>query len=231
MKKGRLVVLSGAGISAESGLRTFRDSDGLWEEHRAEDVATPEAWERDMDLVLRFYNLRRAQLAEAQPNAAHKELAALEQDWEVAIVTQNVDDLHERGGSTQVTHLHGELRKIRSSVDPKEVQDIAYRNLERGELCSYGEQLRPSIVWFGESVPLIEAAQEIVSQADQLIIIGTSLNVYPAAGLMYACPDHCQIYLIDPDPAMTQYASERITVVTEKATAGMSTVASVLSEL
>jgi NAD-dependent deacetylase len=231
MKKGRLVVLSGAGISAESGLRTFRDSDGLWEEHRVEDVATPEAWERDMDLVLRFYNLRRAQLAEAQPNAAHKELAALEQDWEVDIVTQNVDDLHERGGSTRVTHLHGELRKIRSSVNPKEVQDIAYRNLGRGELCSHGVQLRPNIVWFGESVPLIEAAQEIVSQADQLIIIGTSLNVYPAAGLMYACPDHCRIYLIDPDPAMTQYASERITVITKKATAGMSTVASVLSEL
>ncbi len=228
MKK-RLVVLTGAGISAESGLRTFRDSDGLWEEHRIEDVATPEAWEKDPETVLRFYNLRREQLAEVEPNDAHRLLATLEDDWDVAIVTQNVDDLHERAGSKRVLHLHGELRKVRSTKIPSDIQDIGYSALKLGDLCSAGFQLRPHIVWFGEAVPLIELAQEITAKADHLLIVGTSLNVYPAAGLMHAASIDCPITLIDPAPEMALYSSERIKVVNEKATIGMSIVAQMLS--
>jgi len=229
MKK-RLVVLTGAGISAESGLRTFRDSDGLWEEHRIEDVATPEAWNRDPETVLRFYNLRRMQLAEVEPNEAHVALARLERDWDVHIVTQNVDDLHERAGSQQVLHLHGELSKVRSTGKPSEIHDIGYTSLSLGDTCSSGFQLRPHIVWFGEAVPLIDEAQAIVSEADHLLIVGTSLNVYPAAGLMHAAPLDCAIILVDPAPEMLQHQSERITVINEKATIGMSIVAGMLSK-
>lgn len=229
MKK-RLVVLTGAGISAESGLRTFRDSDGLWEEHRIEDVATPEAWARDPETVLRFYNLRRMQLAEVEPNEAHNSLAQLEESWDVQLVTQNVDDLHERAGSSNVLHLHGELRKVRSTGNPEEIKDIGYSELMLGDTCSSGFQLRPHIVWFGEAVPLIEVAQEIVSEADYLLIIGTSLNVYPAAGLIHAAPLNCPVMLIDPAPEMTHYENERITVINEKATIGMSIVARMLLE-
>lgn len=225
MEKRRLVVLSGAGVSAESGLRTFRDSDGLWEQHRIEDVATPEAWARDPELVLRFYNLRRAQLAEAEPNEAHRIIAQLESDWQVDVITQNVDDLHERGGSTRVMHLHGELRKVRSTGAPSDIRDIGYAALELGDRCALGHQLRPHIVWFGESVPMIGPAQGLVSQADALLIIGTSLNVYPAAGLMHAAPVDCPVYLVDPDPAMQQFGDGRIQVITEKATTGMTIVA------
>ena len=224
-------MLSGAGISAESGLRTFRDSDGLWEEHRVEDVATPEAWSRDMDLVLRFYNQRRTQLANAFPNEAHRILAELESEWDVQIITQNVDDLHERAGSSKVLHLHGELTKVRSSVNRNEILDIGYRELQKGEFCTEGSQLRPHIVWFGEDVPLIEQAAILTAEADVLIVVGTSLNVYPAAGLINYASSDCRHYLVDPDPSMKSYEDHGITVVNEKATSGMSLVAQYLKEI
>ena len=213
MKK-RLVILSGAGISAESGLRTFRDSDGLWEEHSIYDVATPQAWVKDQDLVLRFYNARRTQLAEATPNAAHKEVARLEEYFDVDVITQNVDDLHERGGSTHVLHLHGELTKVRSSAIVSDIRDIGYRELKSGELCGQGHQLRPHIVWFGEDVPLISTAAELVNEADFLVVVGTSLNVYPAAGLKDVARPGTPVYLIDPDETMTSLNSGTLTVVT-----------------
>jgi NAD-dependent deacetylase len=230
VKKRDLVVLSGAGISAESGLRTFRDSDGLWEEHAIEDVATPDAWERNMELVLRFYNLRRSQLSEAEPNSAHNILAELEKDWNVKIITQNVDDLHERAGSQEILHLHGELTKVRSSSNDSFIKDIGYRELLIGETCPNGSQLRPHIVWFGEAVPMMDKAHKTASMADVMIVIGTSLNVYPAAGLIHSAPVDCPIILIDPDPRMKEMEGGRITVLNEKATKGMSLVAQMLSE-
>lgn len=196
MKK--IAVLTGAGVSAESGLKTFRDHDGLWHDHRIEDVATPEAWERDMDLVNEFYNERRKNLFEAKPNAAHIALARLEQKYEVDIITQNVDDLHERGGSSRVLHLHGELKKVRSSIDPDLVYELNGWELKRGDLCEKGSQLRPHIVWFGEPVPLIMEATKLVEQADILMIIGTSLQVYPAAGLVHYAFAGAPKYYIDP---------------------------------
>ena len=196
MKK--IVVLTGAGVSAESGLKTFRDHDGLWHDHRVEDVATPEAWERDMDLVNEFYNERRKNLLEAKPNAAHIALARLEDKYDVQIITQNVDDLHERGGSTKVLHLHGELKKVRSSVDESLLYELKGWELKRGDLCEKGSQLRPHIVWFGEPVPLIVEAARLVEQADILIIIGTSMQVYPAAGLIHYAFAGAPKYYIDP---------------------------------
>lgn len=197
MKK--IVVLTGAGVSAESGLRTFRDHDGLWHDHRVEDVATPEAWERNMDLVNEFYNERRKNLMEAQPNAAHIALARLEEKYDVQIITQNVDDLHERGGSAKVLHLHGELRKVRSTADPSLVYELEGWELKRGDLCERGSQLRPHIVWFGEPVPLIVEAARMVEEADILIIIGTSLQVYPAAGLIHYAFAGAPKFYIDPN--------------------------------
>jgi NAD-dependent deacetylase len=196
MKK--IVVLTGAGVSAESGLKTFRDHDGLWHNYRVEDVATPEAWERDMDLVLDFYNQRRKNLLEAVPNAAHIALARLEDKYIVNIVTQNVDDLHERGGSSRVMHLHGELKKVRSSVDPSLIYELHGWELKKGDLCEKGSQLRPHIVWFGEPVPLIEEAAELCAEADMMIVIGTSLQVYPAAGLIHYAFAGAPKYYIDP---------------------------------
>ena len=197
MHKKKLVVLSGAGISAESGLKTFRDSDGLWENHRVEDVATPEAFRRDPELVMRFYNLRRAQLNEVEPNDAHKILAALEDDFEVHIITQNVDNLHQRGGSSRVLHLHGELCKVRP-LDSEEEGIIEWlSDLNIGDTDERGVQLRPHIVWFGEMVPAMEAAADIASQADIFLVIGTSMKVYPAAGLIDFFPPHCELYVID----------------------------------
>ena len=181
MKK--LVVLSGAGISAESGIKTFRDMGGLWEEYDVSEVATPAAWERNRELVLRFYNERRKALLSAQPNAAHLAIAALQKEYDVDIITQNVDDLHERAGSKNILHLHGELRKARCTVNENEIVDIDGWELNEGDLSKSGHQLRPHIVWFGELVPAIEQAIPIVHAADILLIIGTSLNVYPAAGL------------------------------------------------
>ncbi len=205
--KEHIVVLTGAGISAESGLSTFRDTDGLWDKHSVYDVATPEAFERNRDLVLRFYNERRRQLQEVEPNQAHRLLAELESQYRVTVVTQNVDNLHERGGSTNVVHLHGELTKARSSVDPELVYDIGYRDIQPGDTCDRGGQLRPHIVWFGEEVPMLEAAAELVRTADRLLIVGTSLQVYPAAGLVHEVDFDVPITVIDPgEPASVSRA-------------------------
>lgn len=193
-----IVVFSGAGVSAASGIRTFRDHGGLWEQYPVEEVATPEAWERDPEKVLRFYDLRRRQVLEALPNAAHAAIAGLEEHFSVDVITQNIDDLHERAGSTQVLHLHGEIRKARSTLDPACVVDLPGAELPWGMRCPLGSQLRPHIVWFGEPVPLIMEAAQRVARADVLIIVGTSLAVQPAAGLVFAAPPHCEKYLVDP---------------------------------
>lgn len=194
-----LVVLTGAGVSAESGIRTFRDTNGLWEEHRIEDVATPEAFARNPALVLDFYNKRRTQAREVAPNAAHLALAGFEEvpGWTVSIITQNVDDLHERAGSGRVLHLHGMLTKMRSVQDEATIYHCD-SDIVVGDLAPDGSQLRPHIVWFGELVPAIEEAAEIVSTADALLVVGTSLQVYPAAGLLHYAPAGCPVYVIDP---------------------------------
>lgn len=196
MKK--IVILSGAGISAESGLQTFRDSDGLWNNFRIEDVATFDAWQRNTDLVMDFYNQRRKQLLECEPNPAHFALKKLEDYFDVNIVTQNVDNLHERAGSSKILHLHGELTKSRSSVDENLVYDIEGWELKIGDKCEKGSQLRPHIVWFGEPVPEMSIAVRIVEKADILIVVGTSLQVYPAAGLINYAKRDAKIYLVDP---------------------------------
>lgn len=198
MKKYRIVVFSGAGMSAESGLSTFRDSGGLWEKYRIEDVATPEAWFRNRTRVINFYNMRFNQLSEVEPNEAHKAIADMERDYEVKVITQNVDNLHERAGSTNVLHLHGELAKCRSEGNPNYVMDMPHGGLEIGMKCPEGYQLRPNVVWFGEAVPNMVPAQEIISKCDALIVIGTSLNVYPAAGLVFSAPRQSKTVLVDP---------------------------------
>jgi NAD-dependent deacetylase len=218
MKK-RIAVLTGAGISAESGIKTFRDSGGLWEDHRIEDVASPEGWARNKELVLNFYNQRRKQLLECNPNRAHFALAELEEKYDVTIVTQNVDDLHERGGSTHVVHLHGELLKMRSSADESLVYDC-YDDIHVGDKCPKGSQLRPHIVWFGEAVPEIENAVEIVRQSDILIVIGTSLVVYPAAGLVNYSRYEIPKWLIDPND-MSLPRIPNLKFINEKATVGV----------
>ncbi len=196
MKK--IVVLTGAGISAESGLSTFRDSGGLWEGHDVYQVATPEAWKKNPDLVLEFYNQRRRQLLECHPNAAHQYLAALEKRYDVVVVTQNIDDLHERGGSTNVLHLHGELRKAKSEYNHELIVPIHGSELVRRDLGPDGHQLRPHVVWFGEPVPMMDQAIAEVEQADHLLIIGTSLLVYPAAQLVDFVKPSCKVVIIDP---------------------------------
>lgn len=218
MKK-KLVILTGAGMSQESGIRTFRDSDGLWEEYKITEVATPEAWERNPELVMKFYNDRRKQLYESEPNAGHLGLVDLEQDFEVRIITQNIDDLHERAGSSNVLHLHGELKKARSSVDESLIYDIDGWELKFGDRCAKGSQLRPHIVWFGEAVPAIEEAIPIVEEADILVVIGTSLNVYPAAGLVSYAPKGTPIFLIDP--ARPQLYIKNVVYIQEKAGKGV----------
>lgn len=197
MKK-HLVVLTGAGVSAESGLRTFRENNGLWEEYNVYDVATPQAWNSNPKLVLEFYNQRRKQLFEALPNTAHKILADLEDRFFVSIITQNIDDLHERAGSSNVLHLHGELKKARSTLNAKYVVPINGWELNIGDTCPQGGQLRPHVVWFGEDVPMMEQAAEITSTADILLVAGTSLNVYPAAGLVDIAPPAVPVYVVDP---------------------------------
>jgi len=221
MKK-KIVVLTGAGISAESGIKTFRDSDGLWENHRIEDVATPQGWAANPTLVLDFYNQRRAQLLEVEPNGGHRALADLERNFDVHIVTQNVDDLHERAGSTQILHLHGQLRQVRS----ERLEHLVYpwdKDLHLGDLCERGHQLRPNIVWFGEAVPMLEPAAELAEQADIFIIIGTSLQVYPAAGLMGYARRHIPFYYIDPRPQLNFELSTmpNLTVIEEPASTGV----------
>lgn len=217
MKK--VVVLSGAGVSAESGIKTFRDSNGLWEEYKVEDVASIDGWYRNKELVLNFYNARRRALQNAGPNDAHKIIAQLEDDFDVTVVTQNVDNLHERAGSTKIIHLHGELTKARSVKDEFTTYDIGYNDIHLGDKAPDGGQLRPFIVWFGESVPELGRAAKEVEKADILIIIGTSLNVYPAAGLVHYTKPGCKIYLIDPQPMNLRM--ENFTQIQDVATEGM----------
>ncbi|MBS3771130.1 MAG: NAD-dependent deacylase [Bacteroidales bacterium] len=219
MKK--LVVLTGSGISAESGLKTFRDMGGLWEQYEITEVASPEAWERDPELVLKFYNERRKQLLEVHPNEAHKILAELENYFDVETITQNIDDLHERAGSSKVLHLHGELRKARSTGDPNLVYDIEGAELKLGDTCEKGYQLRPHVVWFGEPVPAIGEAAALTREAGIMAIIGTSLVVYPAAGLVDFAGKDCPIYVVDP-LADQQSGIKNVHLIKEKATTGVS---------
>lgn len=218
MKK--IAVLTGAGMSAESGFSTFRDAGGLWEQHRVEDVATPEGFRRNPEMVLNFYNERRKQLLNAKPNDGHLALAALEKDFEVHIITQNVDNLHERAGSSQVIHLHGELMKVRSTGPGQEIYELSPEHFEIhvGDKCPKGYQLRPHVVWFGEPVPEIEKAMEIVSEADIFVIIGTSMQVYPAAGLIHYVKDDSPIFLIDPKEVNVH--QKNVTVIQKGASEG-----------
>lgn len=218
MKK--LVVLTGAGMSAESGIKTFRDSGGLWEEHRVEDVASPMGWVLNRKLVLKFYNDRRRELARCEPNAGHLGLAALEKHFDVHVITQNIDNLHERAGSTDVVHLHGELTKARSTKDSDLIYDIGYKDINEGDKCELGSQLRPHIVWFGEAVPMIEEAVKITSLADIFVVIGTSLNVYPAAGLIEYVPDSASLWLIDPKDVYVP-GDRKVAVIKEPASKGV----------
>ncbi len=204
-----VVVLSGAGVSAESGLKTFRDSDGLWENHQVEDVATPQAWRKDPELVQRFYNERRRQVVAAQPNAAHFALAALENYCPVSVITQNIDDLHERAGSTKVMHLHGEILKSRSSRNEHLLYDTHGEDIEMGQKCELGSQLRPHVVWFGEAVPAMEEAMQWVRQADILLVVGTSLAVYPAASLVGYAPPAAEVVVVDPVAPPVNHARVR----------------------
>ena len=225
MKK-HLVILTGAGVSAESGFATFRDTGGLWEQYNVNDVASIEGWYRNRKLVLEFYNQRRAQLKEAKPNAAHVAMAELEKDFRVDVITQNVDNLHERAGSTRVLHLHGELTKVRPengiydrTESEAEVIDVGYRPIILGDLAPNGSQLRPHIVFFGEAVPNIGKAIDLVEQADILLIVGSSLQVYPAAGLYRYARNDCPIYVIDPKPV--PISDPRVTFIQDVATKGM----------
>lgn len=224
MKK--LVVLTGAGMSAESGIPTFRASDGLWENHRVEDVASPEGWERDPHLVLDFYNQRRKQVLGVEPNRGHQILAALEASHEVHIITQNIDNLHERAGSTNVLHLHGQITQARSTRDPSLIYPIEGWELQWGDTCELGSQLRPHIVWFGEAVPMIEPAAELVSRADIFVVVGTSLQVYPAAGLTAFARPGCPKYIIDPH---TPAVADGMTAIRKTASEGLAELATMLA--
>jgi NAD-dependent deacetylase len=201
----KLVVFTGAGISAESGIKTFRDSGGLWEEYDINDVATPQAWHKNQKLVLEFYNQRRKQVIEANPNAAHIALATLEKKYDVHIITQNIDNLHERAGSTSVLHLHGEIMKARSSEYEHLIYDVKNSEIKDGEVCEMGFQLRPHIVWFGEMVPMMEPAIELASNCEIFIVVGTSLDVYPAAGLINYTSQESKKYLVDPNAKRLPY--------------------------
>lgn len=217
-------------MSAESGIKTFRDSGGLWEEYKVEDVATLEAWERNMELVSGFYNQRRKQVMEAQPNEAHKIIAELQNDFDVTVITQNVDNLHERAGSKNVIHLHGEIMKAQSSIDPTLVYELDHWEIKIGDKCELGSQLRPHIVWFGEMVPLMDPAIDIVGKADLLTVIGTSLNVYPAAGLVDYSPSEIPKWLVDPaDFNLSQI--KNLTHIKETAVNGMRKLKDVLLKL
>lgn len=223
MEKTKIVVLTGAGISAESGIKTFRDADGLWEGHDIMEVASPVGFDKNPALVLDFYNQRRRQLQEVQPNKGHKALVQLEEKYDVTIVTQNVDNLHERAGSSNIIHLHGELSKMRGVAHPYKIYDCT-GDISVGDVCERGSQLRPHIVWFGEDVPMIETAVAECIQADILLIIGTSMQVYPAASLINFVPQSTPIYFIDPKPSVNENAYENLTVIAEKASTGVVTV-------
>ncbi|MCB9198617.1 MAG: NAD-dependent deacylase [Flavobacteriales bacterium] len=227
MKK--LVVFTGAGISQESGIQTFRDSDGLWEEYDIEEVASINAWHRNPTLVLDFYNKRRKNALEAEPNKAHYAIGELEKYFDVQVITQNIDNLHERAGSSDVLHLHGMIDMAKSEVTGEQVL-LNGRNIEIGDLCSNGHQLRPDIVWFGEEVPNISIAADIIREADALMIVGTSLNVYPAAGLIHVAPEYSLKYLIDPNLNRVKNI-KRLKIINEKATIGVPIAAESLIEL
>ncbi|MGB0838859.1 MAG: SIR2 family NAD-dependent protein deacylase [Chitinophagales bacterium] len=219
MKK--LVILTGAGISAESGIQTFRGAGGLWNGHDIMEVATPQGWQKNPSLVNEFYNLRRKDAAEAKPNAAHTGLADLQEQYDVWVITQNVDDLHEKGGSKQVMHLHGKLSEVRSSKDPQLVYEIGGQAVQLGDKCEKGSQLRPNVVWFGEDVPMLPHAAHLCSEADIFVVIGTSMAVYPAASLIDYVPAPVQKYIIDPNmPAIPNYISN-VTKIAKKATEGV----------
>jgi NAD-dependent deacetylase len=218
MKK--LVVLTGAGISAESGIATFRDSGGLWEGHKVEDVATPEAWIRNPALVLDFYNQRRKQAGTVNPNRGHEILVELEQNFDVTVITQNVDNLHERAGSSRVLHLHGSLFESRSTKDARLVYPIEGWELKMGDVCELGSQLRPNIVWFGEAVPMIEVAADVAAGADIFLVVGTSMVVYPAAGLIDYVPDRVRKFVVDPKKPEILHVPN-LEFITEKASVGM----------
>jgi NAD-dependent deacetylase len=225
----RLVILTGAGMSAESGIKTFRDSGGLWEQYPVEEVASIDGWYRNPDLVQRFYNERRRQLGTVEPNAGHKGLAALEKVFDVDIITQNVDNLHERAGSTRVLHLHGLLTQARSSKNPAAITEIGYRDILPGEKAADGSPLRPNIVWFGEAVPAMERAADIASYADIFAVIGTSLNVYPAAGIIHYVPTSTKVFLIDPKPVQV-HSGHRVVYINEGAGKGVAHFAQMLRE-
>lgn len=227
MKK--IVVLTGAGISAESGIKTFRDADGLWEGHDIFEVATPEGFAKNPLLVLEFYNQRRKQLLEVSPNKAHYNIAELEKNFYVDIITQNVDDLHERAKSSKIIHLHGELLKVRSSIDEQEIFTWK-KDLNIGDLCSKKSQLRPHIVWFGEMVPLLDTAIEITKKADILVIIGTSMQVYPAASLIHYIKPKTPIYFIDPKPSVQKNDFDNLTIIKDNAINGTSTLLKLLNK-
>ncbi|MBI9033259.1 MAG: NAD-dependent deacylase [Bacteroidales bacterium] len=224
----RIVILSGAGISKESGISTFRDHDGLWNKYRFEDLATPQAWARNPQLVLDWYNMRRKQLFEVHPNEAHQSLVRLEKEYDVQIITQNVDDLHERAGSSHVTHLHGELKKARSTANENLIYTLKDWELNLGDTCELGSQLRPHIVWFGESVPMIEAAIELTTTADIFLIIGTSLLIYPAASLVNYVKPGTPIFLLDPEAS--SISADNLTIVRQKASLAVPTIVDRLLE-
>lgn len=220
MRLKKIVVFTGAGISADSGIKTFRDADGLWENHKIEDVATPEAWQRNKELVLKFYNERRKQLKYVEPNAMHLFIADLDKKHEVKVITQNVDNLHERAGSKHILHLHGELIKARSTVNPNLVYTLKKDNIEIGDKCELNSQLRPHIVWFGEEVPEMEKAYELTEYADLFIVIGTSLNVYPAANLLTSVSAYTPKILVDPGTFNLDYVNN-LTHIKSKAAEGV----------
>lgn len=222
----KIVVLTGAGVSQESGIKTFRDADGLWEGHDVMEVASPEGFRKNPALVLEFYNQRRQQLITVLPNEAHKQIARLEEKHDVVVITQNIDDLHERAGSSKVVHLHGELLKARSSGNENDVQ-LWKKDIVLGDTCKAGFQMRPHIVWFGEAVPMFEKAITEIKDAEVVIIIGTSMQVYPAAGLIHYAPQNIPIYFIDPKPNI-ETTLNNLTVIEEKATTGVKKVAALL---
>lgn len=217
----RIVAFTGAGVSAESGIDTFRDSGGLWDRFDIADVATPEAFERDPETVLEFYNERRRKVLESEPNAAHHALAELEKAYDVTVVTQNIDDLHERAGSSNVVHLHGEIRKVRSTIDPELMYEVGEEGVQLGQTCEKGGQLRPHVVWFGEAVPMLEVGARAIQGADILLVIGSSLNVYPAAGLVFYAKPEASKYLIDPKAQEDAGEMSEFELVPEKAGIGV----------
>ncbi len=230
MQKKKLVVLTGAGISAESGIQTFRDSGGLWEGYKIEEVATPEAWQRNPEQVQEFYNLRRKAVLDADPNEAHRAIVSLEEHFEVSVITQNIDNLHERAGSSSILHLHGEIVLARSTVDETKIYPIKGAILKMTDTCSFGLPLRPHIVWFGEQVPMMIPASKIVSEADILVIIGTSMVVYPAAGLIKYTNPGIPVFVVDPNrPAGIM--NRNVVFIEEKATTGMQKLIALLGKL